>query len=128
MANEYARLDDYEARYGTLGDSASDRIEQLLDDAALYIDAAVAKYDIDKEAKSAALTMVCCARARYVEERGDGTSSRTQQAGPYSLTVNYSRPVVDFDTWFNEQFGSLFGIGGGGIACIALGLGGCNVD
>lgn len=128
MANEYAELADYEARYGTLGDSASERIEQLLDDAALYLDAAVTKYGIDKGAKAAALTMVCCARARYLEERGDGTSSRTQQAGPYSLTVNYSRPVIDFDSWLREQFGSLFGISGGGIACVALGIGDCDDD
>lgn len=123
MANNYAVVEDYEERYGALGDSAARRVQTLLDDAALYLDAAVKKYGIDIEANSDALTMVCCARARYLEERGDGSSSRTQQAGPYSYTVSYTRSVKSFDSWLKEQFGSLFGIGSGGVCCVALGFG-----
>ena len=124
MANSYATIEDYEARYGPLGASASERVEMLLDDAALYLDAAIARHGIDVQKAASALTMVCCARARYLEERGDGTSSRTQQAGPYSLTVSYTKPVAGFDRWLREQFGDLLGIGSGGTACVAIGYGG----
>lgn len=123
MANAYASLNDYENRYGVLGGNASERVEHLLDDAALYLDVAVERYGIDADAKADALRMVCCARARYLEERGDGTASRTQQAGPYSLTVSYTKPVVGFDEWLRVQFGDLLGIGGRGIACIPMGFG-----
>lgn len=128
MANKYATLDDYESRYGVQGDSASERIEQLLDDAALYLEASVAKYGIDENVSADALTMVCCARARYIEERGDGISSRTQQAGPYSLTTTWQKPIIGFDEWLRAQFGDLLGITGGGVACVAIGFGDEDVD
>ena len=123
MANAYASIEDYEARYGELGEHAAARVAQVLDDAALYIDAAVEKHGIDCAAKAEALKVVCCARAKYIEERGDGTASRTQQAGPYSYTVSYQRGLKSFDEWLREQFGDLLGIGGGGVACVALGFG-----
>ena len=124
MANSYATVADYEARYGALGESAASRVSQLLDDAALFLDAAIAEHGIDTEGRAEALTMVCCARAKYIEERGDGSASRTQQAGPYSLTVSYSKGLVPFGEWLRAQYGDLLGIGGGGgVACVALGFG-----
>lgn len=123
MSNAYADIDDYQARYGALGDSAAERVDQLLDDAALYLDAAVERHGIDAQAKAEALKVACCARARYIEERGDGTASRTQQAGPYSYTVSYQKSLKGFDAWLREQFGELLGIGTGGVACVAIGYG-----
>ena len=119
MANSYASVADYESRYGTVADAA--RIQQLLDDAALFLDAAVKRHGIDADVRADALSMACCARARYIDERGDGTASRTQQAGPYSYTVSYQKGLKAFDAWLREQFGELLGIGGGGVACVAIG-------
>ncbi|MBQ9000314.1 MAG: hypothetical protein IJ087_00475 [Eggerthellaceae bacterium] len=123
MANPYATIENYTARYGGVGDSAAERIGRLLDDAALFLDAAVDEYGIDAVAKADALELVCCARARYLEERGDGSASRTQQAGPYSYTVSYTKPPRDFRSWLRDEFGALLGISEGGVACVPLGFG-----
>ncbi len=107
----YAGVADYEARYGTLGESEASRVELLLSDASMKIDALVEKYDINVCCKSDVLNAMCCEYVRYQMQfsAGSGVSAVTHQAGSFMETYTM-RTELSFGRWAVRYFGDALGI------------------
>lgn len=107
----YAGVADYEARYGALGESEASRVELLLSDASMKIDALVEKFGIDADCKSDVLMAMCCEYVRYQMQFavGSGVSAVTQQAGSFMETYTM-RTELSFGKWALRYFGDALGI------------------
>ena len=107
----YASLADYEARYGTLGESESARVELLISDASLKVDALVERYGIDTCCKAEALRAMTCEYVRYQMQfaANSGVSAVTHQAGSFMETYSM-RTELSFMRWALRYFGDALGI------------------
>lgn len=110
----YATVEDYESRYGTLGESEAERVTTLLDDASLKVDALVARYGIDVDGKADVLTAMTCEYVHYQKQFavGSNVSAVTHQAGSFMETYSM-RSELGFDKWARRYFGDVLGITGG---------------
>ena len=105
----YATVDDYEARYGTLGEAEESRVSAVLDDVSVFIDALVESKGIDVGSREDALMMLCRDYAHRVRENEkQGTlSSLTHQAGSFMETRSFKRLKDDFDAFASEYYAIL---------------------
>lgn len=119
----YATVEDYEARYGTLGESEAARVSVLLGDASLKVDALVARYAIDAEAKADVLTALTCEYVHYQRQFavGSNVSAVTHQAGSFMETYSM-RSELGFDKWARRYFGDVLGISGGAAATVKVAI------
>ena len=110
----YATVEDYEARYGTLGESEAERVEVLLDDAGMKVDALVARHGIDAEAKADILMVMTCEYVHYHRQYASdqGIASVTHQAGSFLETYT-KKSEMGFDRWAMRNYGDMLGISGG---------------
>lgn len=105
----YATVDDYEARYETLGDAEASRVSTLLDDVSVFIDALVESKGIDAVSSEHALMMLCRDYAHRVRENEkQGTlSSLSQQAGSFMEVKSFKRLKDDFDAFAVDYYAIL---------------------
>lgn len=94
MADTYTTVEELKAGWRQLTADEEAQAEVLIERASLFLDEVVEKYHIDKEAKTAQLSAVCCDLVqRKMESLGaNPLSSVTQQAGAFSETLSYARP------------------------------------
>lgn len=107
----YATVEDYEARYRTLGESEASRVATKLDSASRKIDALVEKHMIDTEAMAPTLTDMCCDYVNYTMQFavGANVASVTHQAGSFMETTSV-RSELGFDKWAQKYYGDVLGI------------------
>lgn len=108
----YATVSDYEAKWGVLsGESEESRVQVMLDDVSLYIDALVEAKEVDVTAKADALKALCrdYAHRVYENERNGMLSALTHQAGSFMETQTFRRLQDDFDT-FAQDYYKILGI------------------
>lgn len=107
----YATVEDYESRYGTLGESEASRVAVKLDSASYKIDALVEKYEIDTTALAPVLTDMCCDYVHYTTQFAVGANiaSVTHQAGSFMETLSV-RSELGFDKWAQKYYGDVLGI------------------
>lgn len=120
---EYATVEDYESRYGTLGASEASRTEAMLGDAFLKIDALVARRGIDAAAKKDVLCAMACEYVHYRMQfsAGSGLSAVTHQAGSFSETYSI-RTELGFDKWAMRYYGDVLGIAGGMASTVKVAI------
>lgn len=119
----YATVNDYEARYGTLGESEAERVSVLLDDAALKVDALVSRYDLDTGALATVLKALTCEYVHYQRQFavGSNVSAVTHQAGSFMETYSM-RSELGFEKWALRYFGSALGISGGMASTVKVAI------
>lgn len=119
----YATVEDYEARYGTLGESEAARVEVLLDDASLKVDALVERHQVDAEAKADVLTALTCEYVHYKLQFaiGSNVSAVTHQAGSFMETLSM-RSELGFDKWAMRYYGDVLGISGGTASSVKIAI------
>lgn len=119
----YATVNDYEARYGTLGESEAARVTVLLEDAALKVDALVDRYDVDKGARANVLRALTCEYVHYQRQfaAGSNVSSVTHQAGSFMETYSM-RSELGFEKWALRYFGPALGISGGMASTVKVAI------
>lgn len=119
----YATVEDYEARYGTLGESEAARVAVLLDDASLKVDALVSRFGIDAEAKADVLKVLACEYVHYQRQFaiGSNISAVTHQAGSFMETYSM-RSELGFDKWAMRYFGDSLGISGGMASTVKIAI------
>lgn len=107
----YATVEDYEARYGTLGESEAARVQVLLDDASLKVDALVERYQIDAQEKAPVLEAMTCDYVHYQTQFavGSNVSAVTHQAGAFLETYSM-RSELGFDKWVRRYYGDTLGL------------------
>ena len=97
---EYATVEDYEARYGTLGESEADRVSVLLEDASIKVDALVARHGVDVDEKAGVLTARTCEYVHYKRQFavGPNVAAVTHPAGetPGTSVIGYIYPQLSF--------------------------------
>lgn len=126
----YATVEDYEARYGTLGESEAARVTVLLEDASLKVDALVVRYDLDASALADVLRAMTCEYVHYQRQFavGSNVSAVTHQAGSFMETYSM-RTDLGFDRWARRYFGDVLGISGGTATSVKVAVhdrdGGC---
>lgn len=120
---EYATVEDYEARYGTLGESEAARVQVQLDDASLKVDALVARYDVDASAKAGVLTAMTCEYVHYQRQFavGSNVSAVTHQAGSFMETYSM-RSELGFDKWARRYYGDALGIAAGAASTLKVAI------
>lgn len=111
---EYATVEDYEARYGTLSESEASRVEALISDASLKVDALVERHGVDAAKKKDVLAAMTCEYVHYKRQFavGSNVSSVMHQAGSFMESYNM-RAEMGFDKWARLYFGDALGISGG---------------
>ncbi|MBR3159512.1 MAG: hypothetical protein IKF14_10480 [Atopobiaceae bacterium] len=112
--HRYATVEDYEARYGTLGNTEAARVQLLLDDAAVKITALIERTGIDVEGKCDIFRVMCCEYVHYKMQFASnvGLSSVTHQAGSFMETYSL-KSEMGFDKWARRHFGDVLGIATG---------------
>lgn len=107
--SEYASIDDYEAKWGVLGESEASRVSAMLEDVSLYIDALVESKGIDVIEKENALKALCrdYAHRVYENERNGSLAALTHQAGSFMETQSFRRLQDDFDAFARGYYAVL---------------------
>ena len=120
---EYATVEDYEARYGTLGESEADRVSVLLEDASIKVDALVARHGVDVDEKAVVLTALTCEYVHYKRQFavGPNVAAVTHPAGSFMETYSM-RAELGFDKWARRYFGDALGISGGAASTVKVAI------
>lgn len=115
---QFASVDDYTARYGSVDDE--EQLEALLYDAeCMLLTAYHRRYGEDwEEGAHAAFDLNACAVACAIAHRAlsvpsgmDGATSATMMAGSYSQTISWSNPTGDL--WLSKSDLRRLGLAGG---------------
>ena len=120
---QYATVEDYESRYGTLSESEAERTDVLLSDASLKVDALVARYSIDADAKADVLEAMTCEYVHYRQQFaiGSNVSSVMHQAGSFMESYNI-RSEIGFDRWARRYYGDALGITRGMASTVKIAI------
>lgn len=89
----YATIEQLETRWRTLSADEEAKAEELLEDAAAFLDVQIEKYDIDAEKRARVISSLNCdlvQRRMEAAESSTSLSSLTQTAGAFSETLSYS--------------------------------------
>lgn len=111
---QFATVDDYEARYGEVEDP--DRISVLLGDASAFIEAQPGfVLNPDSEVQALALTIVTCSLVHRSLSAGAwaGLSNVSQGGDGYTASATVYNPSGDF--YLTKQEKRLLGVGTGRI-------------
>lgn len=119
----YATVEDYEARYGTLGESEAARVTVLLEDTSRKVDALVARHAVDVDGKADVLAALACEYVHYKRQFavGSNVSAVTHQAGGFMETYSM-RAELGFDKWARRYFGDVLGISGGAASTVKVAI------